>query len=819
MTGERPDGQPGDRQDATREGRLRAWLADRAPGETPASLFRTIEQLRGVGAPVPTERVRPTGPTARRAQPGKLLSLVAAAVVTLAIIGTGYLVLAALPQGPAAPPSVSPSGAPGSPPASSSAPGLQGISIGSPVLLGQQPSVSAALTNTSKGPMVSVALEDGSSCPASPVGLVGTDTVKWIGSTQSILYMAGDASAPAPVRIGFTPDCAHMTVTDTGGTTFAAPNGIEVGVWYLGMKPGDPTTVAAWAPASGQLAQKGGFLFWSNDGGSTWSSQADPAIPAGWDAAGTFWSVAPGRLVASRGPGFSFTDPGVPIDLTWDPGAGQVPYVMATGAYRDRVLVAVRDAAFESVATDGSGTTRLSIAAWRVSAGSRFVAVEGLDIASGAPTLAVSIDGVHFTTAPLPAEFASAPTDSVQLLALDDRVLLTDRPTASAAAGQLIHVWSVPVTGAPAPPPSPTPLSTPVIPSPPPAQETSVWTATTLPGVPSAGIGTGLNRGVSALPGGGFIEFVPQGAAGTLVYTSPDGLRWTQVGAVTGSDALNITGPVASNGHVYVALGTESGALGNYAMQQNGAAWVSTDLRTWTKAPVQDAFGGVGWTSIAAGPDGFVATGFSKVEGGSPAWFSADGLHWTGIADDRPSPSDTVEATGVSYANGTFVMVGRLKSDAAAWTSPDGRHWTIHAPLPSGVNVVLNGLTTTSTGFLALGSGDQQVEISPGAFASPVTPWISANGTTWKAGASSPALFGVDVASLVTVPGGVVATGEVGTQIGLWTARDGLDWVPAAGIDLTDMTASWLASDGRHALLVGSGPNGMVAFVTSGVTR
>ena len=269
---------------------------------------------------------------------------------------------------------------------------------------------------------------------------------------------------------------------------------------------------------------------------------------------------------------------------------------------------------------------------------------------------------------------------------------------------------------------------------------------------------------------------------------------------------------------MYVALGSEPGGV-HYAMQQNGADWVSTDLRSWTKAPVQTAFAGTNWRSTAGAPGGFVAMGFSEAEGGSPAWFSADGLHWAAISDDRPSVNDTVEAMAVVYAAGEFVMVGRLDNAAAAWTSRDGQHWTMHAPLPGGADVVLEGLVDTPHGYLSLGASGPPVEVAPGEFVAPVAPWTSRDGTTWQAGASSPALFGVYPTSLVPAPGGFVATGTVGTAVGLWTSRDGIDWVPVAGVDLRGADESTLVSDGHHVLLIASGQNGARVLVSAGVTR
>ena len=176
----------------------------------------------------------------------------------------------------------------------------------------------------------------------------------------------------------------------------------------------------------------------------------------------------------------------------------------------------------------------------------------------------------------------------------------------------------MPITDLPSPPPNPSPIATPQITTQPPAQATSTWPKVTLPAVltqPSTVGGPG--GGLSALPGGGFVAFAPTAADRTVVLTSPDGSTWTQTGEITGQDALGVTGPVAFNGHVYVALGTEGGGAGvPYAMQSNGAAWISTDLAHWTKAPAQAGLSGAIFHGIAAGSAAFVAIGDS--EGGGP---------------------------------------------------------------------------------------------------------------------------------------------------------------------------------------------------------
>lgn len=365
--------------------------------------------------------------------------------------------------------------------------------------------------------------------------------------------------------------------------------------------------------------------------------------------------------------------------------------------------------------------------------------------------------------------------------------------------------------------PSSTPIPTVPIPTQPPAQVTSTWTKVTLPTIVTQPITVGgPGGGPSALPGGGFIDFVPAAADRTVVLTSPDGSAWTQVGEITGQDALGVTGPVAFNGHVYVALGGEGGG-GFYGMQSNGAAWVSTDLAHWTKAPAQAGLAGAIFHGVAAGSANFVAIGDS--EGGGPTvWTSPDGLHWGPVLVKSVFPFDLSEATGIAQTTNGLVIVGRIGEEGATWTSPDGRTWTVHSPLPSGSGS-FDGLAEGPAGFVSLvGAPSGGIEVAPGDFRAPVTPWTSTDGVTWHAGPSSPALFGTS-ASIVGVPGGYLAVGTIGLDVTehLWSSTDGTSWVPVAGVDVGSDSTLTLVSDGHHVLLWISGPNGLEVLVSDGV--
>jgi hypothetical protein len=328
----------------------------------------------------------------------------------------------------------------------------------------------------------------------------------------------------------------------------------------------------------------------------------------------------------------------------------------------------------------------------------------------------------------------------------------------------------------------------------------------------------GPGGGIAALPGGGFIDFLVSGPTLTYVYTSADGRSWTERGTVTGDDALGITGPMGTDGKVYVALGGEGGGV-HYGPQQNGAAWVSTDLVDWTKAPVQQAFGGAGFRGIAGGPSGFVAIGFDQA--GQAVWFSPDGLHWSVESDPRTFPANGTEPTGIVHTASGFVMVGRIGDGAATWTSSDGRSWSLRSPMPEGAGISLIGLADGHAGLVTLAVGGQQVEVSPSDIRFAVTPWISTDGVAWHVQPASAALFGA-TATIVAAPGGYVAAGTVGTDPGahLWTSTNGTDWVPVAGVDLGGASVDHLISDGSHVLLVGQDASGgPLALVSAGVER
>jgi hypothetical protein len=779
------------------ERRLREWFASAPAIVEPPSLHEFL-------VAVPLHHPSPVRPSAWSGRPRILFLAAAIAVVVIAaaLAVVGSRLLDQTPRPTVLPASPNPS----------SSPSL----IGSATRIGGWSGKSASFAATTGGPLVLIpALASGSAagapCPLSTIGSIGANSIDWNLAPGAILELAGDPSA-SPVGLGVSSDCSQATVaipTGTGGFDIrSAPNLFPRDAPFFARKPRDPSTLAAWVADP----LKGGFLSWSTDGGTTWQALTS-ARPIGWDASGTFWILGPdGALARSEGPGFSSTTlTGVAFDLAAPSNAGAAD-IAAAAVFRDRILVAPRSGGLESAATTGSTPPQrsLDLHIWDISAGNLYAAAVGLDSATGTAVLAISTDGRTFALSPLPSAFAAGNGGVVRLLALDDRVLISD-------GGQngVIGIWSVPVSGMPPAPPAATPTPTPSIPSAPPAVKTSTWTPVTLPSLPrSPGFGA-PSGGISALPGGGFIDFVRTAVDRAVVLTSADGTAWARIGNVTGLGPANITGPVAFDGKKYVALGGEGGGQ-FYGQQSNGAAWVSTDLAHWTKAPDQDAFGGAEFHGLAAGPTGFVAIGFDQ--GGQSVWTSSDGVHWTTVTDAH-ARLDSAEPADIVYTAHGFLMLGRINEAAAAWNSNDGRTWTVHMPLVVGSDALPRGLAIGAAGFVTLAGGSPTIEVSPGDFRSSVAPWISSDGITWRPEPASPALFGAN-AAVVAAPGGYVAAGSVGLDpdARLWTSTNGVDWVQVAGVNLRGLSVE-LVSDGHHVLLSGSGDNGAVLLVSTGVDR
>ena len=230
----------------------------------------------------------------------------AATAIAILIFAAGLLVVSG--QHEVASPSPLPSASAGP-----SGPASIGPSIGTPSKLGEHSGTHVGLATTGSGAIVAATLGEVDvsgvrSCAAGVLGLVSGEGVTWADASAQVLSLASTSSDLGPIGLGTSADCTQTLSILPDGTGGFSARPVDQGRLnsepaFFATSPTDSTLVAAWQTD----ALKGGFVFWSTDGGRTWQGQT-AARPLGWDEAGRFWSIAEGNpggpleLVSSQGP-------------------------------------------------------------------------------------------------------------------------------------------------------------------------------------------------------------------------------------------------------------------------------------------------------------------------------------------------------------------------------------------------------------------------------------------------------------------------------------------------------------------------------------
>jgi hypothetical protein len=218
-------------------------------------------------------------------------------------------------------------------------------------------------------------------------------------------------------------------------------------------------------------------------------------------------------------------------------------------------------------------------------------------------------------------------------------------------------------------------------------------------------------------------QIVAVGSGGTIV-TSPDGYRWTaQVSGVNGT--LNAA----------AWSGTEFRVVGD-----GGAMLVSPDGVTWSPLGSKTTanLNGIVWSGskfVVVGDNGTILT---VLLGGVPT------LRVSGTAQNL--------AAVAAASNGRLVAVG---AQGTILTSTDGISWITR---PSGTNASLQGVVATDTQIVVVGTSGRIL--------------TSANGTNWAARQSKTA---IDLAGIAFSGTLYVAVGAAGI---IDTSPDGVTWTP-----------------------------------------
>jgi hypothetical protein len=299
------------------------------------------------------------------------------------------------------------------------------------------------------------------------------------------------------------------------------------------------------------------------------------------------------------------------------------------------------------------------------------------------------------------------------------------------------------------------------------------------------------------------------------LWTSSDGVSWTEAGGVTGSGLHVAEGP---NGLVAIGL--------SVGRPETQTVWTSADGRTWSKAGTTSGLGHM--VSLAGNSNTLVAIWDHSagtdctLNGGFSTETSADGLHWTNVAQvafgysQMSAPPFATSAGGRLFAMGPAADFGisvqlagnnclsTAPGRGTIWWSDDGQAWHLAAGnlrgLPWAIDIAAHGLllegvldsapggytlarstdggqTWTDdqsfaplgpicTGACPSGTGPDGYYSSNGAVIVAVKSdgskaWISSDARTWtQIKWGGPAL---DVLGILALPGGVL----VGDQSGV----------------------------------------------------
>jgi hypothetical protein len=178
-----------------------------------------------------------------------------------------------------------------------------------------------------------------------------------------------------------------------------------------------------------------------------------------------------------------------------------------------------------------------------------------------------------------------------------------------------------------------------------------------------------------------------------LVLTSPDGTVWTKRAAQAmplDDEWLyyppRFVGSIAWSGSVLVLTALDT--------SWSSVVWVSADANAWTQYDIPpDAVWSVTLRDIAWGNGVFVAVqDVDSMEGGTPVFASADGMHWTVDTTSAKLPP----MNAITSKPGEFLAVG----GGYRQVSPDGLNWTVSSH-PAGCG---NGVLWDGSHYVAVGA-------------------------------------------------------------------------------------------------------------------
>lgn len=265
------------------------------------------------------------------------------------------------------------------------------------------------------------------------------------------------------------------------------------------------------------------------------------------------------------------------------------------------------------------------------------------------------------------------------------------------------------------------------------------WTRLSLPATPHYG------TWVFARANGGLFGFDCSGSAAG-VWTSRDGLAWSNTGSIPGAQSTDETCPAGLlwDGTRYVAFGATSPA--STPRSFGAAIWTSKDAATWTLARPAGLSTQTSVGSLAFGRGAYVAAA------GDAIWRSVDLVSWT---REKVLSGGSAEATAVvRYAGGAFVATVIGASGAGdVFESTDGRTWS-----RANLGASVQALVVTAAGFIVI------VDDAAGSRVA----MRSSDGRTWQQAGQVPVVGGTCNQEMLLC--------SAGLSLGFAYSADGTTW-------------------------------------------
>lgn len=246
-----------------------------------------------------------------------------------------------------------------------------------------------------------------------------------------------------------------------------------------------------------------------------------------------------------------------------------------------------------------------------------------------------------------------------------------------------------------------------------------------------------------------------------VLYTTRDGVNWSQVGPATYAGYW-IDQPIVFSGGRFLIVQRVAGQLAvNYRTSVNGLDWASAFVYTTA-------------TKAMVGDNGVIVSIHEISGSGEKAVWSADGgNNWKAIPGIERLYTQAIGFSMV-YGNGVFLITA---SDGRSWRSTDGRSWTL------GTIPTAGGRLSYVNGRFFLGSATHLLYSS-----------ATAIGSAWE-----PLSPPVRSEVVIYAQGRFIAGGETGMS---WS-QDGVSWKTGQGGPASP-TGLRLASSGDRVLAIDS---------------